>query len=77
METSSNTLKWALSEFIHHLEIMKGAHEKLHRVLGKNRVVIALDLPSLPCKPLSKKPFIYTLQFLWQFLTIISKIVKF
>jgi len=48
METSSNTLEWALSELIHHLEIMKRAHGELDRVAGKNRAVIELDLPNLP-----------------------------
>jgi flavonoid 3',5'-hydroxylase len=48
METSSNTLEWALSELIQHPKIMKRAHEELDRIMGKNRAMIESDLPNLP-----------------------------
>ncbi len=41
-------MEWALSELVHHPEIMKKAHEELDRVVGKNRAVIESDLPNLP-----------------------------
>jgi cytochrome P450 len=46
--TYATTLEWALSKLIHHLEIMKRAHEELDRVVGKNRLMNELNLPNLP-----------------------------
>jgi cytochrome P450 len=40
MDTTTIALKWALSELIHHLEIMKKTQEELYKVVGRNRLVL-------------------------------------
>ncbi len=47
-DTSATTLKRSLNELIHHLEIMKKAQEELDKVVGRNRLVLELDLHNLP-----------------------------
>jgi hypothetical protein len=36
-DTTTTTLKCALSELIHHLEIMKKAQKELGKIMGRNR----------------------------------------
>jgi len=47
MDTTTIALKWALNELIHSLEIMKKAQEELDKVVGRNRLVLELDLHNL------------------------------
>jgi coumaroylquinate(coumaroylshikimate) 3'-monooxygenase len=48
MDTTTTALKWALSELIHHLEIMKKAQEELDKVVGRHRLVLESNLHNLP-----------------------------
>jgi coumaroylquinate(coumaroylshikimate) 3'-monooxygenase len=47
-DTATTALKWALSELIHHLEIMKKAQEELDKVVGRHRLVLESNLHNLP-----------------------------
>lgn len=46
-DTSATTLEWALSELIHHPDVMKRAQEELDLVVGRDRPVREADLPNL------------------------------
>lgn len=68
----------ALSEFIHHLEIMKKAQEKLDKVVVGNRLVLESDLHNLPyLHAIVKENFHYTFHFPFDCLMLIVKILKF
>ncbi|KAK9067776.1 hypothetical protein SSX86_011887 [Deinandra increscens subsp. villosa] len=47
-DNSANTTEWALAELINHPKVLKKAREEIERVVGKNRLLVELDIPNLP-----------------------------
>jgi cytochrome P450 len=47
-DTTAVTLEWALSELVHHPEMMERAQDELDKVVGKQRPVLESDFANLP-----------------------------
>nr|AEN71546.1 flavanone 3'-hydroxylase [Paeonia suffruticosa] len=47
-DTSSSTVEWAIAELIRHPKILAQAQQEIDSVVGRDRLVIELDLPNLP-----------------------------
>ncbi|KAL5566491.1 hypothetical protein UlMin_029655 [Ulmus minor] len=47
-DTTTTTMEWAMTELLHHPEIMKKAKQELSRVIGSGRNVEEKDIPNLP-----------------------------